>query len=83
MGAVMRPQEVVYRDPGVDLGRRDRGVPENGLDVADVCTAPEQVGRAGVPKDVRRDPFADVRSGCVKRDQAIERLEADPASSEC
>ena len=45
-------------DVRVDLGRREIGVPEHGLNRAEIGTALEQIGRERMPQDMRRDPVS-------------------------
>jgi hypothetical protein len=58
--------QAVLGDVGVDLGGRDVGVAQQGLDHPQVCAAFQQVGREGVAQDVgahlgRVDPGGDGR----------------------
>src|SRR5687768_993143 len=52
-------------DQGVDLSRRHRGVTEQLLDDADVCTTVDQVRRERVPEGVRRHLCGD--AGTLRR----------------
>src|SRR5687768_9782435 len=58
MGAVVHAPEPLAVDVAIDLGRRERGVPEQFLDDTEVGAALEQVRRERVPEPVgvRREP---------------------------
>ena len=53
MGPVVDAAQAATVDVAVDLGRRERAVPEQLLDHAEVGTALQQVGRERVPQPVR------------------------------
>ena len=59
VGCRVHLPECVGSDERVDLGRRDRGMPEQLLHDAHVGAAREQVGRERVPQGVRRDGCRD------------------------
>ena len=42
-------------DVGINLGRRDLGVPQHHLDRPQVGSPLEEMGREGMPQDVRRN----------------------------
>src|SRR5437870_3741035 len=69
------------RQVRVDLGGRDVGVAEHGLDRAQVGAALEQMARERVPEDVGRDALAQARLGGGATHDRPERLprEAPPA----
>ena len=50
------PGQAVGLDVGVDLGRADVGMAEQGLDDAQIGAALQQMGREGVADDMRRHP---------------------------
>ena len=52
---VIRPLQSVNRDMGVDLGGRERSVPQQLLDGAQVGAALEQVRGRGVPQSMRAE----------------------------
>ena len=55
VGKVVDALEALHVDVGVDLGRRDRSVPEHLLDDAYVGAATDEVGGEAVPEGVGRN----------------------------
>ena len=78
--AVDLPQSFLA-DLGVDLRRRDRGVPEHLLDDTQVGPVIEQVGRARVPEHVRRQVIGDARPFAVLLDHQPGTLPTQPAAA--
>src|SRR3546814_2591107 len=69
--------EVLARDQGVDLGGRQRAVPQQHLQRAQVGAVVEQVGGEAVPQAVRADlGRVDGGGGGVALDQGPELLPA-------
>ena len=56
MEALDRRLEPVRLHVGVDLGRRDIGVPEHLLDRSQIGAAGEEMAGKGMPQHMRRDP---------------------------
>lgn len=62
---------------GIDLGRRDRGVAEHGLDAPDVGAIDEEVGGEAVAERVRMDIFDDAGFGGVVLDEPLDTARSE------
>src|SRR5258706_1313148 len=54
MSGLNRALQAVARDMGIDLGRRDIGMAEQGLDASKIGAALDQMRRKSMAQDVRR-----------------------------
>lgn len=71
--------EVVVGDVGVDLGGRDVGVAEEGLDGAKVGAVHKEVGGEGVAQGVGGDVFGDAGGAGAGFDDALDRAGREAA----
>src|SRR5260370_27821985 len=79
MGLMVNRDQPVDGDVRIDLRRRERGMPEDLLDTAQVSAALEEMGGGGMPQPVR----AGVRHRTGRRDPGVHdpsnRARVDPA----
>ena len=77
----MSEAHVVARDVCVDFGCSDVGVPEEGLDAAEVGAAAEEVSREGVAKLVRVHAMSETRRERVVAHDFPEALAGESAAA--
>src|SRR5437879_4264164 len=76
----MRRNQVLDGDAGVDLRRADMGMAQDRLHVPRGSSALQQMRRAGVAQEVRRDPPPEASRLAMLVDEGVERLHPQPAT---
>ena len=71
--------EMMIRDVGIDLGGRNIGVAEQGLNRTKVCAIHEKVRSEGMPERVWTDMLGDAGHASIFFDDAFDRASGEAA----
>ena len=72
-------QQVLHGDLSVNLRRGHGCMSQNCLDIPNVGSAAQEVGRAAMPQHVGRDALRDARGFSIEPDKPVEALHAESA----